>query len=404
MEDQELESGVARLLRIAAALWIAYLVALAAIDRLLVSRAAFVPWYYVINALNALLLLGLGVRTWIQKWLGRTLLPLAIDLMSVLPIVIHHLMPRSAVTSAEGMVLRLMPVLLMALVITAWQYRWGHVVLFSLGTTGLTLGLIVLRNPTVADFLAALWVMVIQTISFLAVGYLIRFLARQLRAQWTTLRGASTQLTHYASTLEHLTVSRERNRVARALQDTLSHTLTEVAAQLASIQSNWDANPDVARDMLDGLLAETRASLQSARGALEVLPASPLDDLGLGLTIRQLAESAAEQANLALDLFVSESIPILSPDVEQCVYQVAQEALANVVQHANAQCLTVHLTFSGDSVSLMVRDDGTGFDVQQGDQPGQFGLSGMREWARLVGGGLIVDSQPVEGTTIRLMT
>ncbi len=97
---------------------------------------------------------------------------------------------------------------------------------------------------------------------------------------------------------------------------------------------------------------------------------------------------------------------MLSPDAEQAIYRIAQEAVANAAHHANARSLTVQLsitsTTSGqDGTSLIVSDDGIGFNPQQVSQSGHFGLSGMKERAALAGGDLAIDSQPGQGTTLR---
>jgi signal transduction histidine kinase len=95
-------------------------------------------------------------------------------------------------------------------------------------------------------------------------------------------------------------------------------------------------------------------------------------------------------------------MPALAPDVEQCVYRVAQEALANVAHHANAGAMTLHLTIEGGTLVLLVRDDGVGFDPRTARSQGHFGLAGMRERARLVGGDLTIESAPGAGATVRL--
>lgn len=138
------------------------------------------------------------------------------------------------------------------------------------------------------------------------------------------------------------------------------------------------------------------------RRALQALRASPLDDLGLALAIRTMVEDAAARANLALDLAIMDKMPALSPDVEQCVYRVAQEAVTNVVNHAKAKNLTVKLEFVEGKVMLIVRDDGVGFDVEKSNGSSHLGLVGMRERAQLVGGELKVVSKPGHGTTVQL--
>lgn len=403
MKETETKVSVSQLLRIAASLWLGYLVVLGGIDwNLTPPNRPFTYGYYVFNGLTALLIFGLALGGRGQQWLGRTFLPFMIILMSVLPTVSKYLLT-SEFLPGPIITVGVFIVLLMALVLTAWQYRWKYVAFFCLGTAGLNVGILFLfAGPLTRPFFIEIMVTVIQTVSFLVLGYFINTLMSQLRAQQNSLEQANTQLVHYASTLEHLTISRERNRLARELHDTLAHTLSALTVQLETVKAYWHVDSTAAQTMLDKSLEATRSGLQETRRALKSLRASPLDDLGLSLALRRLAESAARRANLGLDLSVPEQIPFLSPDVEQCLYRVAQEAVANVTHHANAKNLTVDLIFNGQEVSLLVRDDGIGFKEQPDENGNHFGLPGMRERAHLVGGNLTIDSQPGQGTTIRL--
>jgi len=399
-------TDLARLIRIAALLWLGYVLAMAAIDHLFYPHPLFAPLYYVVNALNALVVLG--IAAWPSFWeqLEQTLVLVTIILMSVLPVVVNHaftmsLLPSPA-TMPENTALRLMPMMFMALVLVAWQYQWRHVVWFSLGIAAFSLGLHYLTIRPGGPLLPPIVTLVIQTISMLVVGYFINSLMNRLRAQQDSLEQANARLTHYASTLEHLTISRERNRVARELHDTLAHTLSGLSVQLETVKAYWEVEPATAQRLLEQSLAATRDGLQETRRALKSLRASPLDDLGLVLAIGQLAESAAKRANLELDFSAPEQLPIVSPDVEQCIYRVAQEAIANVIHHANAQNLSVALAHDGDCISLAISDDGMGFDVRQSEQANHYGLPGMRERAALAGGQLTIKSQPGHGTLLRL--
>jgi signal transduction histidine kinase len=198
--------------------------------------------------------------------------------------------------------------------------------------------------------------------------------------------------------------------VARELHDTLAHTLSGLAVQLETIKAYWDIDQKTARyidhptarSLLDKALVVAHSGLEETRRALKALRASPLDDLGLALALSTMVEDAAAHANLALDLSIMDKMPALSPDVEQCVYRVAQEAVTNVVKHANAKNLTVKLEFIEGKVTLIVRDDGVGFDIEKSNKTGHFGLTGMRERAQLVGGELNIISKPGYGTTIQL--
>ena len=112
----------------------------------------------------------------------------------------------------------------------------------------------------------------------------------RLREQGELLRQANAQLTHYASTLENLTVSRERNRMARELHDTLAHTLTGLSVTLETVKAYWDVDEDKARGLLDKSLETTRTGVEETRRALKSLRASPLEDMGLTLAIQKMAE------------------------------------------------------------------------------------------------------------------
>jgi two-component system sensor histidine kinase UhpB len=137
---------------------------------------------------------------------------------------------------------------------------------------------------------------------------------------------------------------------------------------------------------------------------LQALRATPLEDLGLALAIRSLAENVAARGALSLDLDLPEQINDLAPEVEQCYYRVAQEALENVIMHANAQRVSVSLRQAEGWLTLEVSDDGLGFTGEATGSDDRFGIKGMRERAELIGGTLGVESHSGQGTTIRLQS
>jgi signal transduction histidine kinase len=235
---------------------------------------------------------------------------------------------------------------------------------------------------------------------------------------------ANRTLVRYAATLEQLSISQERNRLARELHDTLAHTLSALAVQLDAMATVWVQMPPKAQTMLQRALAMTRTGLDDTRRALGALRATPLKDMGLALAVSQLVEEAAMRGGLSLTLDVPSSLTGLAPEVEQCYYRVAQEAIENVLKHAGASSLYVSLLESrGDreagSLLLEVIDDGRGFSVEtwqaeflageqgrQGQAPLQhtskFGIRGMQERAALIGATFEIKSAPGQGTTIRL--
>ncbi len=282
-------------LRLAVALWLAYLLVLLAIDHLLYPRPVFPPAYYALNGLTAVLILSLVLWSRAEARLKTTFLPLIIGLMALVPVFTSNLavlgLPPNAANRPESIMLRILPVLFVALVLTAWQYRWPVVVLFSVGINLFSLGLHVLfQRPGDAYLHAPLTISLIQAVSFLVVGYFINVLVTRLQQQQAALEQANARLVDYAGTLEELTLSRERNRLARELHDTLAHTLSALSVQLETAKAYWKVDPAAAQSMLDTALQATRAGLQETRRALKALRATPLEDLGLLLALRELAE------------------------------------------------------------------------------------------------------------------
>jgi len=422
-------SPTPRILHLAAWIWLGYFFAMGVMDYILYTQfrqilnpnlpplganvpirppvQLFIPvyLYYTANGLVALLFLAVAYWENVQKAFGRAFYPLLIILLSAAPILINGLVvprfPNGPLANAEGMALRQFPILFIVLALVAWQYELAHVILFSTATTALELFLISGVALPSQGTLVLFFIAIIRTISFIAVGVFISLLVTRLREQQEALRQANANLTHYAATLEQLAISRERNRLARELHDTLAHSLTALSVTLETIKAYFDLDSAKTRALIDSALASTRAGIDETRRALRALRASPLEDMGLLLALQRVAESAAARANLTLTLDFPPTLPSLSPDVEQTLYRIAQEALENVVRHAQAKKLTLRLCYTG-RMHLIVEDDGIGFDSQQAASGARFGLAGMRERAELAGGALKIESHKGKGTKISL--
>jgi len=422
-----------RILRLAAWIWIGYLLALGIMDFTLYTQArlplanppitpplqpnlplnppqqnpSFFPvyLYYAANGFVALSFLAFANWDWIREQLGQAFYPLLLAAISAAPIVINTLVvprfPNGPLANAEGMALRQLPVLFLALGLVAWQYQLPQVVFFSIATTGLEFALMASITIRSQGLQVLVFIAIVRTISFIALGVFISLLVTRLREQQESLRQANANLTHYASTLEQLTVSRERNRLARELHDTLAHSLTALSVMLETAKAYFDVDPRKSRELLERSLEATRAGADETRRALKSLRASALEDMGLELAIRRLAESAASRFHLDLELDLQNPMPSLSPDIEQAVHRIAQEAIENVSRHAQAKRLRVHLSNNGQGATLIIEDDGRGFDPKE-TPSGHFGLVGMRERAELAGGRLTIESEKGKGTKVTL--
>jgi signal transduction histidine kinase len=407
MAHESREPGVLPVFRLFALLWLGLFLLGGGI--LLVSEA-FSPSalvFYLAGIVNAIILLGYLLWPHLQRHLGTIYLPIGVIIASVGPIITSHLVSLQEIHPAETKSLLdawpLTAILFVPLAIVAWQHPLRDVIVYCLGTALLDLALAIpaARGDQWVFFSNAHGVLG-RTGSFLLVGYMVARIMKIQRQQRQSLAEANTKLTHYATTLEQLTISRERNRLARELHDTLAHTLSAVAVELEAVDSLWEVDPAQSRTLLQRSLSATRTGLTETRRALQALRSSPLEDLGLALAIRQEAQTVAERANLALDLHIQEPVDNLPPDVEQCVYRVAQEALANIAHHAQAQRVQVQLLREGGSLTLTVSDDGRGFNPNTVDAERHLGIQGMRERAEMVGGTLEIESEPGQGTTVRL--
>jgi signal transduction histidine kinase len=345
---------------------------------------------------------------WFQHHLGSVFLPLALVVGSVTAIVEKYLRVAWLVQPAQReleLLLTTVHLWLIFQIITslvAWQYSVRWVLVSALLLSGLDAALSLLYIQPGSQLHVLLLVMLTaRAFSYTLVALGVAWLMKRQREQRQALAAANQQLAQYAATTEQLAVSQERNRLARDLHDTLAHSLSGVSVQLEAVQALWDVNADAARKMLDQATANTRSGLTEARRALQALRAKPLEDLGLVLALSTLAESVAARAGLNLDLDVHNHLDHLAPEVEQCIYRVAQEALTNVARHAGARSLRVALTHDNGPLTLTISDDGRGFDPAAVNGT-HYGLKGLRERAEMIGATLEVSSRPEQGTSIQL--
>lgn len=342
-----------------------------------------------------------------QRRLGRWFLPVGLLLAGIGPIVGHYL-ALSRLSPDDLIEMRvllgawqLIPVLFVPLILIGWQYNFRWVIYYCLGTALFDLTLKVMALGWGSPFLVTpAGAIFTRTIAYLIVGYMVVRLMTIQRQQRQALAQANRQLTYYATTLEQLTISRERNRLARELHDTLAHTLSASAVQLEAIKVSVETGSGQTPALVDQALQTTRTGLSETRRALQSLRASPLEDLGLALAVRHLAETLTARTGAELAWHSSTPLRDMPPAVEQSIYRVAQEALENIVRHAAARHVSIRLDQVNGHVDLTVSDDGQGFELAQVDLTRHFGLRGMRERAEMAGGRLDIDSRPGQGTTI----
>jgi signal transduction histidine kinase len=187
----------------------------------------------------------------------------------------------------------------------------------------------------------------------------------------------------------------ERRRLARELHDETGQALTSILLGLRSVEEA--RSDDERKASVEELRGLVRSTLQDVRQLAVELRPTALDDFGLEPALERLTSTFAESTGIAVDLAATLQ-GRLPADVETALYRIVQEALTNVVKHARASRVSILLTRKSSSVSAVIEDDGVGFDLASARADG-LGLVGMRERIGLLGGRLLIESEPDAGTT-----
>ena len=193
----------------------------------------------------------------------------------------------------------------------------------------------------------------------------------------------------------------ERNRLAREIHDTLAQGLTAITLQLETADALLDGDKAKARTAVQKALSLTRANLEEARRSVLDLRAAPLERHTLREALDDLSRQYAAEWNLDIEFNATGGDRPLPIRIEAGLYRMAQEALTNVVRHAHATHVCIQFTCTPEQIELVIADDGQGFDTEALAK-GRFGLVGLNERARLLGGTLEVCSNPGEGASLTI--
>lgn len=192
----------------------------------------------------------------------------------------------------------------------------------------------------------------------------------------------------------------ERKRIALEIHDELGQLLTALKMDISLLRMQFGADPDVGRrtnDMRE-LVEKTIGVVRQV--AANLRPAAL--NLGIGPALEWLVEDFGQRTGIAYELNLSGGEIALDDTRATAVFRIVQESLTNVMRHAAASSVAVSLKRDGETLRLEVHDDGRGFDYEAVRHGPSFGLLGIRERVRGLGGSLSVESHPGRGTTVTI--
>ncbi len=192
----------------------------------------------------------------------------------------------------------------------------------------------------------------------------------------------------------------ERFRLARELHDTLGQNLAAILMRLETLDALLDGNTDrkTLSETVRDAIALARDNLEDARRAVLDLRAAPLENRTLIEALKTLGQNIGGAARVRVKSIGEHP---LSVRIEASLYRMAQEALNNIAQHADAQKVLIELTSTPQYVQLAVEDDGRGFDPEN-VRKDRYGLIGLNERAHLLGGSFAIESAPDRGTRLEI--
>lgn len=192
----------------------------------------------------------------------------------------------------------------------------------------------------------------------------------------------------------------ERIAIARDLHDDLSQELAGLNIELASL-ARTSTDPDT-RERLTFIKEQMGRTIGSVRTILSELRSKVLEELSLKGAVEWLTGNFYGKSGISCRLVWDTSVKSLAPAMANTIYRIIQEALNNIARHSKATETEVTVSSAPEALSVVVRDNGIGFDMSRTAMHGHYGITGMRERARLMGGSLDISGIPGQGTVITL--
>ncbi|HET7639757.1 MAG TPA: histidine kinase, partial [Ktedonobacteraceae bacterium] len=212
------------------------------------------------------------------------------------------------------------------------------------------------------------------------------------------LNTMAEQLQNLFQARQKIATLEERNRLARDLHDSVKQQIFAASMQIGAMRVLLRRDVDAAEVRLNETEKLVRQAQQELTSLIRELRPVALEGKGLATALRELTTQWAQQTGIVANLRV-EGSQTLSLTIEEALFRVGQEALANVARHSKATLVQMQLTTSDDTVTLSVIDNGQGFDTTRQGHMG-VGLHSMQERMKALGGDARVESTPGKGTRV----
>lgn len=215
----------------------------------------------------------------------------------------------------------------------------------------------------------------------------------KLRISEEKLKEAYEKLERYSETVEELSILRERNRISREIHDSVGHTLSAILIQLQALNYVVDKSNEQGISMINEMTIFVKNGIENVRRTVRQLKPTDFDRYEGVFAIEEMITKYKKLTGSEIRLIVSKEKRALSSDESFISYRIVQEALNNAIRHGHASLIEVSIQFFDDKLYIRIKDNGIGTDKINKS----FGITGMEERVKKLGGSLEVQSEKNKG-------
>lgn len=253
-----------------------------------------------------------------------------------------------------------------------------------------------IKITVIPPFWQRWWFMLVASASLVAiVALLFRARLKRLQRAQSAQENFSRQL---ISSQEN-----ERKRIAAELHDSLGQNLMVIKNWTTMAKRHLEPE-SLARQPLEEIASSVTASIEEVREIAYNLRPYTLDEIGLTEAIHSMIERVAESSGIQFTTELDSVDGLFSGEAETSLYRIVQESVNNIVKHSQATAAAVSIRRGSQDITIVIKDDGRGFELEQvmNKKDRGFGLTGISERVRLLGGRETIQSAPGAGTTITI--